>query len=135
MTSTPAMTDDDSHVQHTWHLSNDTGDDLTIDLWTDGYTVRVDGGDHEHDERGRAAVDALLTKYTAAGYRLVRDYTVNDPASHDEPDPAADEPADGPEQCPECGSPVEYEPNHVSDWREGEAWLCTGCRWGQYVTA
>jgi hypothetical protein len=37
----------DNHVQHTWHLTNPDGDDISIDLWTDDYTVHVDGGPGE----------------------------------------------------------------------------------------
>lgn len=131
------MSDDDAHVQHTWHLAHDTHGTITIDLLIDGYTVRVDGGpdDGEQLESGRADVGRLIVKYTAAGYRLVRDYAVNDPETHDEPDIADDEPADKPEQCPECGSPVEHASNHVADHRQGDAWLCTGCRWGEWITA
>jgi hypothetical protein len=128
------MTDD--HVQHTWHLASADGGEITIDLWTDGYSVRVEGGpdDGHDDDRGQQAVDQLLAKYTAAGYRLARDYPVNDPETHHDEEPDA-EPDGKPDACPECGSPVEYEPNHCSDYREGPAWLCTGCRWGQYLVA
>lgn len=133
------MTDHDKHVQHTWNLTRDAdGEELSIDLWTDGETVRVDGGpdDGDEDDRGRTAVEELLAKYTAAGYRLVRDYPVNDPHTPDADAGEEDEvPADGPEKCPECLAPVEYDPNHTSDFREGAAWLCTGCKWGQYVVA
>ena len=130
------MSTNDTHVQHTWNLTNPDADEISIDLWTDGYTVRVDGGpdDGHDDDRGQSAVDQLLAKYAAAGYQLVRDYPVNDPAPLD--DEAADAEPDGkPEACPECGSPVEYVANHCTDMREGEAWLCTGCRWGQYLVA
>lgn len=129
------MTDTDAHIQHTWHLASNTGDEITLDLWTDNYTVTIDGGPDDGDQRdgGQPDVDRLLTSYRAAGYREARDYAVNDAATSDD-EPSDDEP-DGPEACPECGSPVEYEPQHTSDWREGAAWLCTGCRWGQYVTA
>jgi hypothetical protein len=59
---------------------------------------------------------------------------VNDPAPLN--DEALDAEPDGkPDQCPECGSPVEYAANHCTHMREGEAWLCTGCRWGQYIVA
>ncbi|MFJ3507842.1 hypothetical protein [Streptomyces luteogriseus] len=126
----------DTHVQHTWQLAHDNGDEITIDLWTDGYSVRVDGGpdDGDDDERGQQAVEQLLAKYTAAGYQPVCDYPVNDTETHDDEAPAT-EPDGKPEQCPECGDPVEYVANHYADFREGEAWLCTGCRWGQWVTA
>ncbi|MFD7465078.1 YajG family lipoprotein [Streptomyces tendae] len=127
------MSDYDDHIQHTWNLTRPDSDGITIDLWTDGYTVRVDGGDGEASETGRNAVEELLEKYTAAGYRIASSYAVNDPVALDE-EPEA-EPDGRPEKCPECGSPVEYEASHVTDFREGEAWLCTGCRWGQYVTA
>jgi hypothetical protein len=128
------MTDD--HVQHTWHLTHPDGDEITIDLWTDGENVRVDGGpdDGHDDDRGQTAVEQLLAKYATVGYRLVRDYPVNDPAPLDDEAPDA-EPDGKPNQCPECGSPVEYTPNHCSYFREGPAWLCTGCRWGQYLVA
>lgn len=124
------------HVQHTWNLTRDDGDEISIDLWTDGETVRVDGGDHESADGGRRYVDQLLAKYTAAGYRLVRDYPVNDPEPRDvvleDDDP---EPHGRPEKCPDCGAPVEYEPRYSDDFREGAAWLCTGCKWGQWLTA
>lgn len=132
------MTANDAHVQHTWNLTHTTnpGDEITIDLWTDGETVRVDGGpdDGHNDDRGRYAIEQeLLPKYTAHGYRIESSYAVNDPESRDE---AADaEPADKPEACPECGSPVEFAPNHVADLHQGDAWLCTGCRWGQWIVA
>ncbi|WP_060905380.1 hypothetical protein [Streptomyces scabiei] len=131
------MTTDDGHVQHTWNLTHDTGDRISIDLWTDGYTVRVDGGpdDGHHDDRGRQVIEEqLLPKYTAAGYRIDHAYPVNDPEQLDDDGPD-DEPDGKPDACPECGDPVEYEANHCSDFREGPAWLCTGCRWGQYLVA
>lgn len=125
---------DDSHVQHTWHLARG-GEEVTIDLWTDNDTVRVDGGDDEATEGGRPAVERLLAKYTAAGYRLQRDYAVNDAETHDEP-VDDDVPDHKPEQCPECTSTTfDYAYNHVVDFRQGDAWLCTGCKWGQWVTA
>lgn len=127
----------DDHVQHTWNLANADGDEIGIDLWTDGYSVRVHGGpdDGDEDEGGRPAIEErLLPKYAAAGYRVTSSYAVNDPESHDDEEPAA-EPDGKPEACPECGSPVEYVANHCSDFGEGEAWLCTGCRWGQWITA
>lgn len=130
------MTDD--NVLHTWALAR--GDDeISIDLWTDGYSVRVDGGpdDGHDDDRGHHAVEALLAKYTAAGYRLVRDYAVNDPATHN--DDAEDDLVGAdqrPDRCPECGGTgMEHVPYHVTDYREGPAWLCTGCKWGQWITA
>ncbi|MEU0393849.1 hypothetical protein ABZ208_13900 [Streptomyces sp. NPDC006208] len=132
------MTTHDDHVMHTWNLTRDTdSDEISIDLWTDGENVRVDGGpdDGHDDDRGRRAVDQLLSKYAAAGYRLVRDYAVNSPAVQDDTDGEDETPDGGPEKCHECLASVEYEPNHSSDYREGPAWLCTGCRWGQYVTA
>jgi hypothetical protein len=125
----------DAHVQHTWQLANDTGDEISIDLWTDDYSVRVDGGpdDGLDSEQGRPAIEQLLVKYTAAGYRLVRDYPVNEPHDSDAEAPDDGEPADKPEACPECGSPVEWAQNHVADHRQGDAWLCTGCRWGEWI--
>ena len=127
------MTETDAHVQHTWYLTRD-GDDVSIDLWTDNDTVRVDGGDDEATEGGRPAAERLLAKYTEAGYRLQRDYPVNDPATHDDP-LEDDEPEHKPEQCPECGSTTfDFAPNHQDGIRQGDAWLCTGCRWGQWVT-
>lgn len=132
------MPDADAHIQHTWQLTHDNGDEITIDLWTDDYTVHVDGGPDNGDQRegGRADIDHLLTKYRANGYRLVRDYAVNDPESHDEPVEDDDPEPDGrPEECPECGAPVEFDPRFGDEFREGAAWLCTGCKWGQYLTA
>lgn len=133
MTTTP----DDAHVQHTWTLTHPTNGDISIDLWTDGYSVRVDGGpDDGHDsEGGRQVIEQqLLPKYAAAGYQVTCSYAVNDPESHDDEEPAG-EPDGKPEACPECGDPVEYAAKHCTDFREGEAWLCTGCRWGQWLTA
>jgi hypothetical protein len=127
------MTTDD-HVQHTWNLTHPNTDTITIDLWTDGYTVRVDGGDQETSEAGRKAVEELLEKYTTAGYRIASSYPVNDPEPRDDEASAA-EPDGKPDKCPECGDPVEYVPNHCADWREGPAWLCTGCRWGEWIVA
>lgn len=131
------MTANDSHVQHTWNLTRGPGDEITIDLWTDGETVRVHGGpDDGHDnDRGRYGIEQqLLPKYAAHGYQVDSSYPVNDPEPHDDEAPSA-EPADKPEACPECGSPVEYAPNHVADHQQGDAWLCTGCRWGQWIPA
>jgi hypothetical protein len=129
----------DDHVLHTWTLTRDSGE-ISIDLWVDGYTVRVDGGpdDGYSSEAGRPAIEELLSKYTAAGYRLVRDYAVNDPAS---PDDEAEEPEGAdqrPDTCPQCDTTdFEYVPNHVTDLREGPAWMCAGpsCGWGQWITA
>lgn len=126
----------DGHVQHTWNLAHPDGSEISIDLWTDGYSVRVDGGpdDGHDDEGGRTAIEErLLPKYAAAGYRVTSSYAVNDPEPHD--DEGDEEPDGKPEKCPECGDPVEYVANHCTDFREGEAWLCTGCRWGQWLTA
>lgn len=131
------MTDYDDHIQHTWALTHSNGDEISIDLWTDGYTVSVDGGPDDGDQRegGRADVDHLLTKYLANGHRLVRDYAVNDPDQHEEPAEDDDPEPDGrPERCPECGSAVTYDPRCGDDFREGPAWLCTGCKWGQWIT-
>ncbi len=132
------MSQHDDHVQHTWNLTRDTdGDRISIDLWTDGYSVRVDGGpdDGHEDDRGLQAIEQqLLPKYAAAGYRIESSYAVNDPAQLDDDGPDT-EPDGKPGKCPECGSPVEYEPNHCTDLREGQAWLCTGCRWGPWVVA
>ena len=131
----------DDHVQHTWHLTHADGGEVRIDLWTDGETVRVDGGDGESSDGGRAAVEQLLAKYAARGYQVESSYPVNEPEQPvNEPEQPVDEPAGGepdgrPEACPECTSPVEYAANHVGDFREGEAWLCTGCKWGQWITA
>lgn len=131
------MSDHDDHVQETWNLTRADGDRITIDLWTDGYSVRVDGGpdDGHDDEGGRQVIEQqFLPKYAAAGYRVESSYAVNDPESHDD-EQAADEPANKPEACPECGATdFDFAPNHVADFREGDAWLCTGCRWGQWIT-
>lgn len=130
------MTDHDDHIQHTWQLAHDNGDEITIDLWTDDETVRVDGDDHESADGGKRHVDQLLAKYTAAGYRVTRDYPVNDPEPHEEPVEDDDpEPHGRPEKCPDCLAPVTYEPCYSDDFREGPAWLCTGCKWGQWLTA
>ncbi|MFF0009555.1 hypothetical protein ACFYQT_39875 [Streptomyces tibetensis] len=133
---------DYDHVQHTWHLTHDNGDEITIDLWTDDYSVRVDGGpdDGHEDERGRDVIEQqLLPKYIAAGYRLTRDYPVNDRESHEEPaeDDQQPEGADQkPDQCPQCASTdFEYAPNYTRGWREGPAWRCAdpSCSWGQWI--
>lgn len=131
------MTDHD-HVQHTWQLAHPDNDEITIDLWTDGDTIRVDGGDGEATEGGHQMVDRLLAKYRAAGYSPVRDYPVNAAETHSQPVEDDDPEPDGrPDGCPECGASVEYEPNysHPDVPGEGPAWLCTGCKWGQWLTA
>lgn len=133
------MSTDDSHVQHTWNLTHDNGDQITVNLWTDNETVEVVGGDGEHytaDQARRRIGQDVLPKYRAAGYRVDSSYPVNVPAAPDADDAAEDAEPDGkPGACPECGSPVEFEPRYVTDVREGDAWLCTGCRWGVFVTA
>jgi hypothetical protein len=132
------MTDHDEHVQHTWNLANVDGDQIAIELLTDDETVRVDGGDGEDLtvwNARRVIEEQLLPKYTAAGYQITSSYAVNDPATGDDDETEGGEPDGRPAACPECGSPVEYVANHVSDFREGEAWMCTECRWGQYLTA
>jgi hypothetical protein len=127
------MTSNDSHIQHTWTLTRGTGE-IVIDLWTDSETVRVEGGDGESSDGGRKAADRLIAKYQAAGYQVTSSYPVNDPHQHDEE--AAEEPDGKPEACPECaGSGFDYVPNHTNGLRQGDAWLCTGCRWGQWVVA
>ena len=129
----------DEHVQHVWNLTHDEHGETAIELWTDGYTVRVLDGpdDGDEDDRGRTAVDALLTRYAADGWRIASDYAVNAPYTPDAGGSGEDEsePDGKPELCPECSSPVVYEPRHCTDLREGAAWLCTGCRWGQFLTA
>lgn len=134
MTETPA-TAPDAHVQHQWILTHpDEGhDDVHIELWTDGYSVRVTGGDDEDSEQGRPAVDTLLAKYQAAGYQVAHDYSVNDPEPEDAPELESTEPANRPEGCPECGSAVEYQAEHAAHGRSGPAWLCLGCRWGEWI--
>lgn len=79
----------DDHVQHTWTLINTAGDEISIDLCTDDYTVRIDGGPDDGDQRegGRADIDHLLTKYKANGYRPVCDYPVNPAVAVDSADP------------------------------------------------
>ena len=130
------MTDQTGHIQHTWQLARDNGDEITVDLWTDGETVRVDGGDREAGDGGRRYVDRLLAKYTAAGYRIERDYAVSDAEPHAEPVEDDDAEPDGrPEKCPDCGGTVVYDPRHGDDYREGAAWLCTDCKWGRWLTA
>ena len=127
------MTNTDDHIQHQWTLTHPDHGDLFIDLWTDGYTVHVDGGDYEECDLGQRDVDLLLAKYTAAGYQAVRDYTVNDPQPANAPEPEPDEPADRPEECPECGGEIEYQAEHAAHGRSGPAWLCLGCRWGEWI--
>ena len=132
------MTSPDAHIQHTWQLTHPADGEISIDLWTDGYTVRVDGGpdDGDSSEGGRQAIERLIAKYTAVGYQVTRDYPVNDPQPHDEPvEDDEPEPHGRPEKCPDCGAPVVYEPRYSDDFREGAAWLCTGCKWGQWLTA
>src|ERR1044072_2056806 len=55
----------DAQVQHTWNLTHDTNDRISIDLWTDGYSVRVDGGpdDGHEDDRGRRAGEERLAPH------------------------------------------------------------------------
>lgn len=134
------MTSIDSHVQHTWNLTHTNGDDVTIDLWTDNYTVRVHGGpdDGYDSDGGLPTIEGeLLPRHAAAGYRVKSDYAVNDPESHDDEPEEEPEGADQrPDQCPECGTTnMEYVPNHTVAYREGPAWMCTGCRWGQFIVA
>ena len=130
------MTSLDDHIQHTWNLTHPTSDPVTIDLWRDDETVRVDGGEGEHTDRGRKDVDRLIAKYQAAGYHVASNYPVNDPHDLSADEPEAEEPDGKPEVCPECGATdFDFAPNHVADLREGDAWLCTGCRWGQWATA
>lgn len=123
----------DAHIQHTWHLTRPDGNSIDIDLWTDGYTVRVDGGDDEECDRGQRDVDQLIAKYAAAGYEQDRDYAVNDPETLIAEEPEPDEPADRPEECPECGSEIEFQAEHAAHGRSGPAWLCLGCRWGEWI--
>ncbi|MGW2520551.1 hypothetical protein ACWC09_26750 [Streptomyces sp. NPDC001617] len=132
------MSHDDDHVQETWNLIRDAdGDEVTIDLWTDGENVRVEGGDFEACDIGRGYITGtLLPKYEAAGYRVDTTYEVNDPAPHDEPVEDDDpEPHGRPEKCPDCGGSIVYDPRYGDDYREGAAWLCTACKWGQWLTA
>ncbi|MEU5580979.1 hypothetical protein ABZ791_30345 [Streptomyces huasconensis] len=124
----------DDHIQHTWNLTHPNLGDLSIDLWTDDDTVSVDGGDGEQCDGGRRFADQLLGKYQALGYLLTSDYPVNDPHDPAADEPDESEPADKPEGCPECGSTdIDFAPNHVADLRQGDAWLCTGCNWGQWT--
>ncbi|MGW6557946.1 hypothetical protein [Streptomyces hydrogenans] len=125
------MTDHTDHIQHTWHLTHPTHGPLTITLWVDDETVQVEGGDGESystgDGEGRPEIETyLLPKYQQQeGYTLVRDYAVNPPNNTPLPD-------DRPDGCPQCGQPTEYVPHHHDGTREGPAWMCTGCRWGQW---
>jgi len=116
------MTDHDDHIQHTWILTHPTGDEVTIDLWTDGESVRVEGGQGESTDGGRKDVDRLIERYCLRGYWITNDYAVNDPHEPELPD-------DRPDGCPECGQPCEFVDLYDSGTAEGPAWLCTGCRW------
>jgi hypothetical protein len=133
------MSAHDDHVLHTWNLTRDKdGGELSIDLWIDGYTVRVDGGpdDGYDSEGGRQVIEQeLLPKYAAAGYRVDSSYAVNTPAVIDDETDDEPEGADQrPEKCPECGTTdMEYVPNHLTELRDGPAWMCTGCKWGQWI--
>ena len=129
------MTDLRDHIQHQWTLTRPDGDEITIDLWIDDETVRVHGGDHDEADSGRTAVEQLLAKYQSRGYQVTGSNEINDRYDPASDEPATAEPDGRPDACPECGSPVEYEPNHTADFREGEAWLCTGCKWGEWITA
>ena len=133
-------THDDDHVQETWILTRCDGEDVTIELWTDDETVRVHGGpdDGDDSDRGRQEIErALLPKYEAAGYRIRSAYKVNDPVTHDDEPEDEGDPHGRPEHCPQCEGPVEYDPHfsHPDVSREGPAWLCTECKWGQFCTA
>ncbi|MFD0074309.1 hypothetical protein ACFVIY_17930 [Streptomyces sp. NPDC127166] len=120
------MTDHDDHIQHTWILTHPTGDEITIDLWTDGESVRVEGGQGESTDGGRKDVDRLIEKYCLRGYWVTAGYEVNDPHEPELPD-------DRPDECAECGQPCEYVPDHYDGYRTGPAWMCTGCcKWGQW---
>jgi hypothetical protein len=116
-------TDDDSHIQHTWNLTHPVADPIRIDLWTDGYSVRVEGGNGESTEGGRVSVNRLLEKYCLRGYWVTSDYAVNDP----EPEPVPDY---RPDECPGCGSTeFEFEHNKNFDHTQMDVWQCTDCRW------
>ena len=122
--------DDDSHVQHTWTLTRSAdGDEICIDLWTDGETIQVHGGDGESYTPGPDAREQIeqqiLPKYAALGYRVDSDYAVNDAHEPELPD-------DQPDECAECGRDTEYVPDHYDGYRTGPAWMCTGCNWGQW---
>ena len=119
------MTDHDDHIQHTWILTHPTGDEVTIDLWTDGESVRIEGGQGESADGGRKDVDRLIEKYCLRGYWITTDYAVNDPHEPELPD-------DRPDECAECGRDTEYVPDHYDGYRTGPAWMCTGCKWGQW---
>lgn len=134
------MSQHDAHVQHTWTLTRSGAEPISIDLWTDGYSVRVDGGpdDGLDSELGRAYIETeLLPRYTMAGYTVSSNYAVNDPADHTEEYEEGPDLDSRPGSCPQCASKsFEYVDNHVTDFREGAAWLCNGpsCAWGVYVT-
>jgi len=123
------MTDHDDHIQHTWNLAHPVADPITIELWTDGYSVRVEGGDEQSTEGGRKDVDRFIEKYALRGYWVTSGYAVNDPH---EPEPEPELPDDQPDECAECGQPTEYVPDHYDGYRTGPAWMCTGCKWGQW---
>jgi hypothetical protein len=134
------MSENDDHVQEIWVLARDGAEDITIELWTDDETVRVHGGpdDGDDSDRGRRAVEeTLLPKYLAAGYRLERTYQVNDPVTRDDELEDEGDPHARPERCPDCGGPVEYDPHfsHPDISREGPAWICTACKWGEFLVA
>ncbi|MFG2276761.1 hypothetical protein ACGFNY_44260 [Streptomyces chartreusis] len=133
------MSENDEHVQETWILARDGAEEITVELWTDDETVRVYGGpdDGGDSDRGRREVEEeLLPKYKAAGYRITHTYRVNDPVVRDDDALEDDdsEPDGRPEHCPECEAPVVYEPSFGDEFREGAAWLCTECKWGQWLT-
>lgn len=47
-----------------------------------------------------------------------------------------EETAERPDVCPECGgTKFEFAANHCDGTREGHAWMCMGCKWGQWITA
>lgn len=119
------MTEHDDHIQHVWTLEHPVADPITIELWTDGYSVRVEGGDEQSTEGGRKDVDRFIEKYALRGYWVASDYAVNDPHEPELPD-------DRPDECAECGLPCEYVPDHYDGYRTGPAWMCTGCKWGQW---
>ncbi|MFD7554156.1 hypothetical protein ACFV9E_06400 [Streptomyces sp. NPDC059835] len=55
-------------------------DELTIQLWRDGETVHVDGGNGESYSADRdEIVHSLLPKYQAAGWVLDTSYELADP--------------------------------------------------------
>ncbi|MFF4644926.1 hypothetical protein [Streptomyces sp. NPDC001389] len=112
--------DDDSHILHTWNLTHPTGDEIRIDLWTDGESVRVEGGNGESIDGGRKDALRLVEKYCLRGYWVTSDYAVNDPHYDSRPD-----------ECPECGATTfELEHNANFDGFQMDVWWCTGCRWG-----